>query len=70
MPDIVEMNVKEKLSVEKSVENHLTAGVLTGTVSIVIVLQKPVRPATGGAPAGAPFSQIKGVEKEKWQSLF
>jgi abortive infection bacteriophage resistance protein len=41
--------------VENNVEKCLTGASGFDILFSVIVLQKPVRPATGGAPAGAPF---------------
>lgn len=42
-------------NVEKCVEKSLTKVITAGIVISVIVLQKPVRPATQGVPAGALF---------------
>ncbi len=38
-----------------SCKNYLTTCFASGKISTVIALQKPVRPATGGEPAGAPL---------------
>lgn len=42
----------------RTTKNLLTVIVFIAILTIVIVLQTPVRPATEGAPAGAPFSQF------------
>lgn len=40
-------------------KNCLTLSMGSGKIITVIALQKPVRPATGGEPAGAPLFTLR-----------
>ena len=41
--------------------NCLTRYIKLSKINTVIALQKPVRPATGGEPAGSPLFYIRGM---------
>ena len=45
--------------------NCLTGNLKSGKISTVIALQKPVRPATGGEPAGSPLFFKGDIENAK-----